>query len=968
MELLVEPIVELVKCLGRSACTYLDYHSKFNEVVSDLRRECEVLNSQKEEINSKVQTEFLWGRKRKREVESWLHDVQQINDEVDEIEGEILRVKWYLRGHLGKLVCRKIEAVKKIRVEGCFPDGLVVDRPPTHGVIMSNDNPVGEDSAKEKIRGYLVGNEVRKIGVCGIGGVGKTTIMKHINDELVREAKFDKVIWVTVSYPLDVIKLQENIAHAITEDDTQRLLGGEDKERRAAELKSVMGRVRHVLILDDVWEVFSLIEVGIPEPTIQNGSKIVITSRSIDLCQKMDCEIVKVEPLSFQESFNLFLDKVGQHVLQIPDLEGIFKLIVEECGGLPLAIVVIAESMKGEDDVHVWKNALTELQEGVKSVTGSDQKIFKRLRFSYDRLNNFEIQSCFLYCSLFPEDYPFQIEGLVEGWIDEGLIDVLPSRKAAYDRGHAFLNMLVKKCLLEKTVTRYGDDGFKMHDVMRDMAIQSIGPEFGYMVKARMKLTEVPEEHGWGNDLKKVSLMENKISKIPLGLCPKCPTLSTLILSNNQNLSEIPESFFEGMPELKVLDLSETGIEALPNSISNLEKLSSMRLRWCKRLRYLPSLAKLRALKKLDLGGSGIEVVPQGMEKLTSLEYLDLSYCENLEESPVGMLSNLSKLQYLSVYAGLEIKGEEVAGLKKLETFECEFDDIQGYNHFVNSQDFRILTDYGIAVGPFGSEPDDGIHQSKPVVKIHHWNLGDERIVLPDNLKNLKIERCGNMRSGLNKADLLEKATELRSCFIRDCEDMECVVDLNSSSCPVLDKLEELYLSELPELSVLVRVEGLATPPHVFSNLKKLQIRDCSGMRKLLPLELLQAFQNLEEIEVDKCWYMEEIIASSDSDESPDEFTFPKLRRLQLMDLPQLKSICSAKGVMVCDSIEEIWIFKCRELKRIPVQLPLLDNGQPSPPPHLRRIMMDRDAEEWWESVEWDHKNLFQAFLVYLPI
>ncbi|GLU15734.1 hypothetical protein SLE2022_322030 [Rubroshorea leprosula] len=429
MELLLEPIMELIKGLGRSACTYLEHHLNFDEAVSELRREWEALNSRKEDIISEVKTEVLWGKEVKHEVQGWLDHVQEINDEVKAVQEKIQRVKWYSRGCLRKLVCKKIEVVKKIRGQGCFPDGLVVDRPPTRGIIMSIDNVVGEDSAKEKIRGYLVGNEVRKIGVCGIGGVGKTTIMKHINNELVREAKFDKVIWVTVSYPLDVIKLQENIARTIAGDDKQRLSEGEDKERRAAELKSVMGRVRHVLILDDVWEVFSLIEVGIPEPTIHNGSKIVITSRSIDVCQKMGCEIVKVEPLSFQESLNLFLDKVGRHICQVPNLERILKFIVQECGGLPLAIVVIAESMKGEEDVEVWNNALTELRERVKSVTGSDQEIFKRLRFSYDRLNNFEIQSCFLYCSLFPEDYPFQREELVEGWIDEGLIDVLPSRK-----------------------------------------------------------------------------------------------------------------------------------------------------------------------------------------------------------------------------------------------------------------------------------------------------------------------------------------------------------------------------------------------------------------------------------------------------------------------------------------------------------------------------------------------------------
>ncbi|GLT31090.1 hypothetical protein SLA2020_058530 [Shorea laevis] len=804
---------------------------------------------------------------------------------------------------------------------------------------MPIEKVVGETFAKEKIWGYLMGNEVGMIGVCGIGGVGKTTIMKNINNELVRQTKFDKVIWVTISYPLDVIKLQENIASAFA----MELPKGEDRERWAAELMSIMGRVSHVLILDDFWEKFSLNEVGIPKPTIESGSKIVITSRLIDVCQKMGCEIVKVEPLSFQESLNLFLDKVGSHTIEVPNLERILKLIVQECGGLPLAIVVIAESMKGEEDVKVWNNALTELRERVKSVTGSDQEIFRRLRFSYDRLNNSEIQSCFPYCSLFLEDYPFQREELVEGWVDEGLIDLLPSRKAAYDRGHAFLNRLVKNCLLEKTVIWRGwlgghrDDVFKMHDVLRDMAIKSIGPEFGYMVKAGMKLTEVPDKRGWINDLKKVSLMENNISKIPLELSPKCPTLSTLILSNNHNLSEIPESFFEGMPELKVLDLSKTGIEALPNSISNLEKLSSMRLRRCYSLMYLPSLAKLTALKKLDLNNSGIEVVPQGMEKLISLEYLDLSDCDNLEEIPMGMLSNLSNLQYLLLgHKKLKIKGEEVKRLSKLENFEGVFDDIQGYNYFVKSQYFQISTDYNILVGAQAPELAQPFAQgfaqlfaeaearaqaqaraqtqalayvklTGQKVNIRNCNFGEEYIVLSDNLQKLEIWQCRNIRRGINKATLLEKATELSYCGISYCEDMECVVDLDSSSYPVLDKLEELSLEELPKLSVLVRVKGVATPPHVFSNLKRLNIWECLGMRKLLPLELLQAFQNLEEIDVESCFQMEEIIASSsDSDASSDKFTFPKLRSLHLSDLPQLKSICSAKGVIVCGSIEEI--------------------------------------------------------------
>ncbi|GLT50823.1 hypothetical protein SLA2020_242830 [Shorea laevis] len=379
----------------------------------------------------------------------------------------------------------------------------------------------------------------------------------------------------------------------------------------------IMGRVRFVLILDDVWENFSLIDVGIPKPTLQNGCKVVITSRSTDVCNFLGCEIVKVQPLSPGESLNLFLNRVGHDVLQVAGLEEMLKLMVEECAGLPLAIVVVVGCMRGEKDIIEWRNSINELRQCVKSVKVKEDMIFRQLKFSYDRLGSLEIQKCFLSCSLFREDYEFSKE-LIEGWIDEGLIDEPGRRQEAYDRGHAFLNRLEKNCLLEKIIDSRGylfGFVFKIHDVVRDMAIKSIGPRFGYKVKTGMNLKRVSNECEWVKDLKKVSLMANGISKIPVGLSPQCPSLSTLILSDN-NLAEISSSFFEDMVGLNVLDLSGTSIEALPDSISNLVNLSALQLRKCKRLKYLPSLAKLRALKKLDLYGAGIELVPLGMEML----------------------------------------------------------------------------------------------------------------------------------------------------------------------------------------------------------------------------------------------------------------------------------------------------------------------------------------------------------------
>ncbi|KAI7979296.1 Disease resistance protein SUMM2 [Camellia lanceoleosa] len=109
----------------------------------------------------------------------------------------------------------------------------------------------------------------------------------------------------------------------------------------------------YVLILDDLWKSFSLDKVGIPEPSISNGCKLVLTTRSLEVWRKMECRAVKVELLTEDEALNLFMSKVEEHqTVLTPKVKENERKVAKEYARLPLAITTIAGSMRGVNDIR----------------------------------------------------------------------------------------------------------------------------------------------------------------------------------------------------------------------------------------------------------------------------------------------------------------------------------------------------------------------------------------------------------------------------------------------------------------------------------------------------------------------------------------------------------------------------------------------------------------------------------------
>lgn len=114
---------------------------------------------------------------------------------------------------------------------------------------------------------------------------------------------------------------------------------------------------------------------------------------------------------------------------------------------------------------------------------------------------------------------------------------------------------------------------------------------------------------------KEIYLNNDHLSELPEK--PNRPSLVTLFLQKNYNLMEIPTSFFECMPMLRVLDLSHMTIKSLPASISRLVSLQELFLRGCALLRELPhEIGTLSKLLVLDLEGTEIMYLPREISNL----------------------------------------------------------------------------------------------------------------------------------------------------------------------------------------------------------------------------------------------------------------------------------------------------------------------------------------------------------------
>ncbi|KAK6933611.1 NB-ARC [Dillenia turbinata] len=310
--------------------------------------------------------------------------------------------------------------------------------PPISACFLGDAVPFGSrDSIRDKILEALKKDNVKVLGLYGMGGVGKTTIIKEVAKRGEAMNLFDEILMAVVSQDPSIRKIQDQFASklGLSRDEVWK---SDTDSVRAGRLHEKLEKTGKVLvILDDLWKHLDLEAVGIPSPDKHKCCKIVITTRRKDVCDQMDCKnnTLSVMSLSEEEGWHLFKKMAGDCVTSA-EVKPVAIEVAKECGGLPLAIVVVARALKDKSPTR-WKDALRQLRASAPTnIKGMHKDVYSRLQLSYDYLD---------------EDHDVFVENQMRYGVGLGLFHqggLGNTMQEAREKADSFVDILKSACLL----------------------------------------------------------------------------------------------------------------------------------------------------------------------------------------------------------------------------------------------------------------------------------------------------------------------------------------------------------------------------------------------------------------------------------------------------------------------------------------------------------------------------------------
>ncbi|KAG6511333.1 disease resistance protein RPM1-like [Zingiber officinale] len=530
-------------------------------------------------------------------------------------------------------------------------------------LFMEEAELVGIRKPKEEIVGRLVkgggSSSLTVVSVVGMGGLGKTTLVRKVYDDEQVKGWFNSHAWITVTPSFTVEELLKSIIIQFYEERHEKLparIQTMECIQLIDTLRQFLQDKRYIAVLDDLWHITPWECLKYALPNSECGSRIVVTTRNKDIglsCIESCGSLYELQPLPQPEAWFLFCKKAFRSVsagVCPSELQDVAEDIVKVCGGLPLAIVTIAGLLSKKAHVLEWRK----LRDNLHAELANNPKleIIKQiLLLSYNDLPHF-LKSCILYFSIFPKEHAVTRITLIRLWIAEGFIE--SERGETMERiAGDYLNDLIDRSMVQ-VAERY-DYGrvrsCRVHDLIHEVIVlKSEEENFSTLMitrdtkrhgKIRRSSTHAAGEH----------LLQSDLSHL------------RALFMFRENVLPIPSvvNLLSRLRLLRILDLTGAPIESFPLEFGKLPHLRYLSFRNTRISKLPKSLGQLKNLETLDLKETYVTELPKTILNLQNLRHL-LAYHYYTSHRPpyyladgvklphgIGKFRELQKLTYLEI-------------------------------------------------------------------------------------------------------------------------------------------------------------------------------------------------------------------------------------------------------------------------------------------------------------------------------
>ncbi|MED6106653.1 hypothetical protein PIB30_006279 [Stylosanthes scabra] len=538
--------------------------------------------------------------------------------------------------------------------------------------------------------------DVRVIGIWGLGGIGKTTIGEEVYNRMCPE--YESCCFLAnvreESERHGILSLKKQLFSTLLNEENLRI---ELTKGLPDYVEKRLGRMKVLIVLDDLNDSDQLETLIGAHDWFGSGSRIIITTRDKQVLVGEAEDIYQVEALDCDESLELFiLNAFKQNQFEMEYCE-LSRRVVKYAKGIPLVVKVLAQLLRGKQK-DIWESQLEKLKRM------PNKKVHDILRLSYDDLDRQEQQifldiACFFnglklkleYINVLLKDHDYSVAAEMERLKDKALIIISDQNIVSM---HDIIQEMAWEIIHDGSAEYPGNqlrlwDSHDIYQVLKtnrgSEAIRSISFNFSAVkdlqlsqeIFAKMSklrflnfYSNISQEAFYSSDGLPSSW--NKALYLPQGLDSFSNELRYLSWMHYP-LDSLPTNF--SAENLVILDLSFNLMEKLWCGVKNLENLKILRLYNSLRLTMLPNLSKARNLEILVIRKSySLLCVHASVFGLNKLEILDLGGCISLRQLRSHI--HLSSLCYLSLAGCVRLQDLSVTS-ENMEELNLELTGIQ---------------------------------------------------------------------------------------------------------------------------------------------------------------------------------------------------------------------------------------------------------------------------------------------------